>query len=120
MVDGAVVADEAGAVHAEDDRLAVEDDFLPDLVEGALREGASRSAANGRRPLLAMPAAMRGQVALADAGVEVAVGEDLFEFAQARAVGHGGGEGDDAVVALGQVDHGVGEGGRSRICRCPC
>ena len=43
VVDGAVVADEPGAVHAEDDRHAVEDDFLPDLVERPLHEGASRS-----------------------------------------------------------------------------
>ena len=35
-MDRAVIADVARAIHAEADRQIVQDDFLPDLVEGAL------------------------------------------------------------------------------------
>ena len=51
-------------------------------------------------------------MALANTRVEVAIGVDGLELAQAGAIGHGGGERDDALVLLRQVDHRVGEGGR--------
>jgi hypothetical protein len=41
-------------------------------------------------------------VLLGDAHVEAAVGEAVHEPVEARAVGHGGGDGDDAAVRLGR------------------
>ena len=74
VMDGAVVADEAGAVHAEDDGEILERDFLPDLVEGALDEGGV-DAGDGAQAAFAHAGGHGGEVAFADADVDVAVGE---------------------------------------------
>ena len=44
-----------------------------------------------------------------DADVEVAIRMMRLEAVEAGAVRHGGGDGDDALVHGGELDHGVGE-----------
>ena len=104
----AVVADEPGPIHAEDDRQSLQGHFLPDLIEGPLEEGGI-DGGEGPHAALGHSGGHGGQMALADAGVHVPVGDCVFEFGKAGAIGHGGGQGHDAAVLLGQVDHGVGK-----------
>ena len=119
MMDGAVVADEAGPVHAEDDRLAVQNDFLPDLVVGTLGEGGI-DRREGAQARLAHAGGHARQVALADAGIEVSIGIDFLEFAQAGAIGHGGRQGDDARILAWPGRSWRRQRRSSTTFRCPC
>ena len=102
VVDSAVVTDESRAVHAEDDRLAVENDFLPDLIEAALGE----SGIHRRERAEARLAHARGhcrEMALAYTRVDIAFGVGLLELAESRSIGHGGGQGHDARIGIGRA-----------------
>ncbi len=103
-----VVAGEPGAVHAEDHRQLLQADVVHNGIEGALQksrvDGADR------------PEALRGhargkdhRVLLGDAHVEVALGMMRPEEIESRAVGHGRGDGHDALVLVGQVTSVVGK-----------
>ena len=83
LVAGAVLADEAGTVDADDDRRVVLADVVDDLVEGALQErrvqrdeGALAREREARR--------QRHRVLLGDADVVEAPGEGLAEARRAR------------------------------------
>ena len=90
VMHGSVVADESRAIHADADRLLVQDDFLPDLVVGALGEGRI-DRREWTQAALGHAGGHAHEMALANAGVDVAVGEDFLELAQTGAIGHGGG-----------------------------
>ena len=66
-------------------------------------------AQNGLKPSVAMPAAKMHGMLLGDADVEVAFGMMRLEEVEAGAVGHGGGDGDDVLVFVGELHQGVGE-----------
>ena len=114
----AVGADQAGAVHREAHRQALDRDVVHDLVVGALQEGrvdgGERLVAFGREP-----GGEGHAVLLGDADVEAAVGEFLGEQVEPGARRHRGGDGDDLVVLLRFLDQGLGEhlgvGGRGRL-----
>ena len=94
----AVGADQPGAVDGEAHRQLLDRHVVHDLVVAALQEGridrAERLVAFGRQ------AGGEGhRVLLGDADVESAVGKARFEQVEPGAGGHGGGDGDDLVVA---------------------
>ena len=99
VVGRAVVADEAGAVHAEHDRQALEADVVDDLVVGALQEGR----VDGDHRAGALDREAGGEqdgLLLGDADVEVALGQRLLEDREAGAGVHRGGDADHALVAV--------------------
>ena len=106
---GAVVAGEAGAVHAEEHGKLLQRDIVDDGIEGALQkcgvDGADRTeAARGHA------GGEDDGVFLGDAHVEVAARMGGAEEIEAGAVGHGGGDGDDARIGVGQLNQCLGEG----------
>ena len=108
VVGGAVVADEAGAVHGEDDVQLLQADVVDDLVEGALEEGRVDRADR----LRALDREARGEqdrVLLGDADVVVLLGQLLVELVEPGPSRHRRGDPDHARVALGLLDQGVGE-----------
>ena len=105
---GAVVAGEAGAVHAEEHGQLLQADVVDDGIEGALQE-CGIDGADGTKAARGHAGGEDDGVLLGDAHVEVALGMVRAEEIEAGAVGHGGGDGDDAVVLVGQLDEGVGE-----------
>ena len=116
----AVVADEAGAVHREDDVELLQADVVDDLVEGALEEGRVDRADR----LAALQGEAGGEqdgLLLGDADVDVLLGHLLGELVEPGAAGHRRGDADHPLVAPGLGDEGVGEdrrvGGRRRLRR---
>ena len=89
------------------------DDVVDDLIVGALQERrvdrAHRLDVAGRRA-----GRKTYRVRFGDADVEIARRERLGELGEAGAVGHRGGDADDALVARGGCDQRVGEGLRER------
>ena len=117
MVGGAVVADHPGTVDGQGHRQVGDADVVDDLVEGALEEGRvdghHRSQALHRQP-----GGEGHRMLLGDADIEEAVRIRPGEATQPGSGDHGGGDGDDAAVALRQAYQGVAEnlgvGGRLR------
>ena len=107
-VGGAVGPHQPRPVDGEAHRQALQRHVMHHLVVGPLQEGgidrAERLHARGRQP--------RGEghrMLLGDAHVEHPVGKTLAEDVEPGAVGHRGGDADDALVALRLPDQGVGE-----------
>ena len=99
---------EAGPIEGEANRKALDRHVVHDLVVGALQE--SRINRTERLVALGCEAGGKGDpMLLGDAHVEGAIGKMLGKKVQARARGHGGGNGDDLVVVLGLLDQGFGE-----------
>ncbi len=98
VVGGAVVADQAGAVHREDDVELLQADVVDDLVVGALQE---RRVDRGHRLAALQRETGREQdrLLLGDADVVIAVGQLALEDVQAGARVHRGGDPDHALVA---------------------
>ena len=118
----AVGADEAGAVHREAHRQALDRDVVHDLVVGALQEGRI----DRRERLVAFGREARRErhgVLLGDADVEGALGEFLAEQIEPGAGRHRGGDGDDLVVLARFLDQALGEhlgvGRRIRLAPSP-
>jgi hypothetical protein len=93
-VAGPVLADEAGPVDADEDRLVVLADVVDDLVEGALEE---RRVDRDDRPHAAhrQPGRERDGVLFGDADVEHPVRERGLESGHPRPGRHPGGDPDD-------------------------
>ena len=75
---------------------------MDDHVIGALHE----RAVDGEKrlePLRGEPAGEEGRMLLGDADIVIARGMPLLENGKPRSAGHGGGDGDDAVVVVGKV-----------------
>ena len=75
---------------------------MDDGIEGALQKGG----VDGANRAIAARGHSGGEhhrVLLGDAHVEVALGMVRPEVIEARAVGHGRGDGDDALVFCGQI-----------------
>ena len=108
VVGRAVVADQAGAVHREDDVELLQADVVDDLVEGALEEGRV-DRADRLRALERQAGGEQDGVLLGDADVVVLLGHLLGELLQPGPPRHRGGDPDHALVALGLGDHRVGE-----------
>ena len=116
----AVGADEAGAVHRETNRQALDRHIVHDLVVGALQE----RRINGRERLEAFGGEPGGEghpMLLGDADIEAAIGKLLGEKVEPGARRHRRGNGNDLVVlprfldeGFG-VDFGVGRRGRFRL-----
>ena len=105
---GAVGADIAGAVDGEAHRQVLDGDVVHHLVIGALQEGRI----DGAEGAHALAGETRGEsdgVLLGDADIENAGGENLGEFVEPGARGHGGGDGDDAGVVVGFLDQAFGK-----------
>ena len=100
VVRRAVVADQAGAVHREDDGQLLQADVVDDLVVGALQEGRV-DRGDRARALERQAGGEQQRLLLGDADVEVAVGHRLLEDVEAGAGVHRRGDADDAAVALG-------------------
>jgi hypothetical protein len=104
VVGRAVVADQAGAVHREDDVQALQADVVDDLVVGALQE----RRVDRRHRLAALEREARGEqdrLLLGDPDVEVVLGLGDLQQAEAGAGVHRGGDPDDATVAAHLLDH---------------
>ena len=97
-----VVAAQSGAVHAEGDVQILQGNVMDDHVISPLHE----RAVDGEKRFVALggeSAGEEGGMFLGNAHVVVAVRVSLFENAQTGAAGHGRGDGDDAVVVVGEV-----------------
>ena len=101
VVRRAVVAAQAGAIHAERDVQILQRNVVNDHVVGALHEGRVNREKR-LQPLRRETAGEERGVFLGDADVEVAVGMLRLEKAEAGAARHGGGDGDDLVVRVGE------------------
>ena len=99
---------DAGAVDAEHDRQAVHADVEVDLVEGSGQERGVHGD-HGTQTAHGHAGGGRDGVLLGDADVEEAVGEPRLEGKKAGGAGHGGGDGHDAGVALGNGQQCLGE-----------
>src|SRR6185503_12976029 len=107
----AIVADDAGAVHREDDRQVLHRDVVQDLVEPALQE--RRIDRDDRNDALRREArGHRDGVLLADADVDEALRELAEQRQQTGAARHRGGDRDRSLVALQDLANRVGEDGR--------
>ena len=113
VVRRAVVADEPGAVDGEDDRELLQTHVLDEHVEGALEEGRVESD-DGTQPADREPGGEDDGVRLGDADVVEPLRKALLEALEARALGHGRGDRDDALVPLREPDERVPEGVRVR------
>src|SRR5512138_2730836 len=113
LVGRPVVRHDAGPVEDEDDRQVHEADVVVELVVGPLQE----RRIDGHDGLEAGEGQPRGEghgVLLGDADVEEPLRQLLRELFQARALAHGRGDGQDLLVLLRDLDHGLAEGGRER------
>ena len=97
----AVRADEPGAVDGEAHRQALERDVVDDLVVAALEEGRVDRAERASCPPAASPAAKVTACCSAMPTSKQRSGNALGELVHAGAVGHRGGDRDDALVGLG-------------------
>ena len=110
VVGGAVGAGDAGPVQDEGDPALVQGDVHQDLVEGAVEEGG----VDGEDGVQSAGGEARrgdGGVLLGDADVVDPVGEGLGELLQADRLEHRGGDGDDVLALLAELDHLVAEDG---------
>ncbi len=99
---------EARAIHREAHRQVLERDIMHELVVAALQEGGIDRAE--RLVALRRHAGREGHgVLLGDPDIEGALRKGLPEEIEARARGHGGGDGDDLVVCLGLALQAFGE-----------
>jgi hypothetical protein len=98
----AVGADIAGAVDREAHRQALDGDVVHDLVVGALQEGGV-DGAEGLQPSAARPAAKVTACCSAMPTSKVRSGRPC-RTCRGRCRGHGGGDGDDAVVGSASFD----------------
>ena len=97
----AVVAAQAGAIHAEGDVQILQRDVVNDHVVGALHEG--RVDREERlHPLGGEAAGEERGVLLGDPDVVVAVGMLRLEKAEAGAARHRAGDGHDLAVGVGE------------------
>ena len=98
-----VGADEAGAIHGEAHRQALDRHVVHDLIVGALQEGRI----DGRERLEAFgrqPGGESDAMLLGDADVEGAVGKFLLEQVDAGARRHRRGDGDDLRILARFLD----------------
>ncbi len=108
MMGRAIVADQPSAVHREDHRQVLKADVVDDLIVRSLKE----SRVDGHHGPHAGRRQAGGEghrVLLAQAHVEAAAGETAFEALQACAIEHRGGDGDYAVIVLGDLGEGLAE-----------
>ncbi len=103
-----VGADQPGAVDGEAHRQVLDRHVVHHLVEGALQEG--------RIDRAERPHALRGEaggeghrVLFGNADVEGALGMRLGELVDAGARGHGGGDGADPLIGLGELGQRLAE-----------
>ncbi len=101
-------ADEPGAIDGEAHGQVLDAHVVHDLIVGALKK---RRVDRAERliPFCREAGSEGDRVLLGDADVEAAVGERLVEQVEAGAVGHGGVDRHDLVVAPGFRDQRVGE-----------
>ncbi len=102
VVRGSVVAGEAGAVHAEGDIEILQRNVVNDHVISALHEGAVNRD-EGLHALCGEAAGEKRGMFFGDADIEEAVRMPFGEMDEACAGGHGGGDGDDFVIRIGEV-----------------
>ena len=108
VVGGAIVAGEPGAIHAEEDGELLQGDVVDDGIECALE----KRGIDGADGTIAARGHSGGEdygVFFGNADVEVAARMMRPEEIEAGAVGHGGSDGDDAGILVGQLDEGIGE-----------
>ena len=100
---GAVVAGEAGAVHAEQDGKLLQAHVVDDGIEGALQEsgvdGADRTEAARRHA-----GGKDHRMLFGNADIEVTLGMVGAEEIEAGTVGHRSGDGDDALDLWWQAE----------------
>ncbi len=99
---GAVVAGEAGAIHAEENRQLLQADIVHDGIEGALEERGV-DGADGAEAARRHAGGEDHGVLFGDAHVEVAARVMRAEVVEAGAVGHGRGDGHDARIFVGEL-----------------
>jgi len=105
----AVVAGEAGTIHAEDDGELLKSDVVNDGIECALEEGGVNGA-EGTKAARGHPGSKDDGMLFRDADIEVAFGMMRPEKVESGAVGHGGSDGHDALVLVGEFCERSGEG----------
>ena len=103
VVGGAVVADEAGAVHREHHVQPLQADVVHDLVVGALQEGRV-DRRHRLAPLQGEARREQDRLLLGDADVEVAIRHRLLQDVQARPGVHRGGDPHHPVVPFALPD----------------
>ena len=108
VMGGAVVAGEPGAVHAEKHRQLLQRDVVHDGIEGALQERRI-DGAHGTEAARGHARREDHRVLFGDAHVEIALGMMGPEQIEAGAVGHGRGDGDNALILVGQLGQRIGE-----------
>ena len=110
----AVIRDDAGTVDGQHDVPVHDRGVIEQLIERALQKRRVHGEHRDQSP--ARQAGGEGDgVLLGDADVEKAGGEPPREAVEARALLHGGGDRDDAVVLLAQTAHQLAEAGGERL-----
>jgi hypothetical protein len=108
VIPGTVLARDARAVHPEDHRQVLERDVVHDVVVSALQE--RRVDGDDRLDALRGEAGGEGDaMPFGDAHVEEAIGVGLLEHVRRRAIGHRGGDRDDARVGVRELDQSLAE-----------
>ena len=111
----AIIAREAGPVHAERDIEVLERNVVNDHVEGALHEGRI-DRQKGLHPARRHAGGEEGGMLLRDPDIMKAVPMPGGKLVEPRPVGHRRGDGDDLSVVIGEIgkrlpeDLGVGGG----------
>ena len=103
LVAGAVLADEAGAVDADDHRRVVLADVVDGLVEGALQERRVDAPRTAACPPSASPVASVMACCSAMPTSYIRVGNAAWNLREAGAGGHARRDGHDARVVLGRA-----------------
>ena len=109
MVRRAVGAAQPSPVHREDDRQVLEGDFLEDVVEAALQEGAV-DVDDGPHARFGHASCEGDGVPFADAGVEEAGGKLGADGLELVALAHRSGENADARVGPHLGEDGIADG----------
>ena len=103
-----IIAGKPAAIHAEDDRQVLQANIVHDGIEGTLQEsgvnGTERTEAHGGQA-----GGKDDAVLLGDAHIEIPARVMRTEEVERRSVGHGGGDGHDLGVLVGQLDQGLGK-----------
>ena len=102
MVRRAVIPRKPGAVHAEGDIQVLQGDVVNDHVIRPLHEGAV-DRKKRFQPACGHTTGKKRGMLLGDADIIAPLGVALGEIDQARARRHGGGDGDDLVIVIGEV-----------------
>ena len=102
VVRGPVLSDQAAPVQAEGHVQILQADVVHDLIVGTLHEGRI-DGHHGLHALRGQPGGKGHGVLLADADIEKPFRKPVREAAHPGALGHGGGDGHDALVLFGQL-----------------